>query len=84
MTEVPTMANKTILFVTPELSYSGTPRSTLRMCKVARQIGYNVAVWSAEPGPFEKEYLVQYKTAKKFSISIERMKYLSILLAKNM
>jgi glycosyltransferase involved in cell wall biosynthesis len=53
------MANKTILFVTPELSYSGTPRSTLRMCKVARQIGYNVAIWSAEQGPFEREFRSQ-------------------------
>ena len=53
------MDKKTILFVTPELPYTGAPRSMLRMCKVAREIGYDVVVWSAEPGPFEKEYHAQ-------------------------
>ena len=47
---------KRILFITPELPYTGAPRSLLRMCKVARTLGYGVIVWSAEPGPFSKEY----------------------------
>ncbi len=47
---------KTILFITPELVYTGAPRSLLRMCKVASELGYDVTVWSAEPGPFEAEY----------------------------
>lgn len=47
---------KRILFITPELPYTGAPRSLLRMCKVAHSLGYGVTVWSAEPGPFSKEY----------------------------
>ncbi len=45
-----------ILFVTPELIYTGAPRSLLRMCKVAKQLGYYPVVWSAKPGPFIKEF----------------------------
>lgn len=45
-----------ILFVTPELTYTGTPRSMLRMCLVARNLGYKVVVWSMQRGPFIKEY----------------------------
>ncbi len=47
---------KTILFVTPELTYTGTPRSLLRMCKVAVKLGYRAVVWSAKDGPFRTEY----------------------------
>lgn len=47
---------KSILFVTPELIYTGAPRSLLRMCKVANSLGYHAIVWSAKPGPFIKEY----------------------------
>lgn len=45
-----------ILFVTPELTYTGTPRSLLRMCKVAVALGYHPVVWSAKYGPFIEEY----------------------------
>ena len=45
-----------ILFVTPELIYAGAPRSLLRMCKVAINLGYQPIVWSAKPGPFIAEY----------------------------
>lgn len=45
-----------ILFVTPELIYTGAPRSLLRMCKVAQNLGYEPVVWSAKPGPFIEEY----------------------------
>lgn len=49
--------NKTnILFITPELTYTGTPRSLLRMCRVAVQLGYHAVVWSAKNGPFIEEY----------------------------
>lgn len=48
--------NKRILFVSPEMIYSGAPRSLLRMCKVARDLGYDVTVWSAKNGPFVTEY----------------------------
>lgn len=47
---------KRILFITPELTYTGTPRSLLRMAKVAVTLGYDVTVWSALAGPFEAEY----------------------------
>ena len=47
---------QTILFVTPELTYTGTPRSLLRMANVAVTLGYRAIVWSAKPGPFAAEY----------------------------
>ena len=56
---------KRILFITPELIYAGAPRSLLRMCKVARDLNYDVEVWSGKDGPFAKEY-----AANGFSIRI--------------
>lgn len=53
---IETDQKKKILFVTPELTYTGTPRSLLRMCKVAVALGYQPIVWSAKPGPFIREY----------------------------
>ena len=47
---------KKLLFISPEMVYTGAPRSLLRMCKVARNLGYNVTVWSGSPGPFSGEY----------------------------
>ena len=45
-----------ILFITPNLENVGAPRSMLRMCKVARDLGYDVSVWSRNPGPLCAEY----------------------------
>lgn len=45
-----------ILFISHELSYTGAPRSLLRMCKVARKLGYEPLVWSRREGDFRKEY----------------------------
>jgi len=47
---------KKILFISPEMEYTGALRSLLEMYKIAKELGYDVAVWSAKPGPFEKEY----------------------------
>lgn len=47
---------KKILFVTPELPYTGAPRSMLRMCVAAQLMGYSVIVWSMQNGPFIAEY----------------------------
>lgn len=47
---------KRILFVSPEMIYSGAPRSLLRMCRVAERLGYAVSVWSAGSGPFMEEF----------------------------
>ena len=47
---------KKILFISPEMIYSGAPRSLLRMCCVAKNLGYSVTVWSAKNGPFVVEY----------------------------
>lgn len=46
-----------ILFITPELIYTGAPRSLLRMCNVAKNLGYTPEVWSAKNGPFIQEYI---------------------------
>ena len=45
-----------VLFVSPEMTYTGTPKSLLRICRVAKQEGYSVEVWTAKPGPFTAEF----------------------------
>ena len=45
-----------VLFVSPEMIYTGAPRSLLRICKVAKMQGYEVSVWTAKAGPFMAEY----------------------------
>lgn len=47
---------KKLLFISPEMTYTGAPRSLLRMCKVAATLGYDVDVWSGKPGPFITEF----------------------------
>ena len=49
-------AKKKLLFVGPEMIYSGAPRSMLRMCRVAAFLDYDVTIWSYKDGPFRKEY----------------------------
>jgi len=48
-----------ILFVSPEMKYVGAPQSLLRLCKVAAGLGYEPVVWTAQPGPFEREFKAQ-------------------------
>ena len=43
---------KKILFISPEMPYTGAPRSLLRMAKIAKVLGYDVDVWSENSGPF--------------------------------
>ncbi len=38
------------------MEYTGALRSLLEMYKIAKELGYGVTVWSAKPGPFEKEF----------------------------
>ncbi len=59
---------KKILFISPEMTYTGTPRSLLRMCKVAKNLGYGVEVWSGRGGIFITEYL---KTGVKVKVVLE-------------
>ena len=42
-----------ILFISHEMSYTGAPRSLLRMCRVAKSLGYVPTVWTMCSGPFE-------------------------------
>lgn len=49
-------SGKQILFISPEMIYSGAPRSLLRMCKTAIWLGYGVLVWSIKNGPFTEEF----------------------------
>ena len=46
---------KKVLFITPELIYSGAPTSLRRMCRSASALGYTFDVWSAKDGPFADE-----------------------------
>ena len=48
-----------ILFISHEMSYTGAPRSLLRMCRVARKLGYVPTVWTMRSGPFEAEYAAE-------------------------
>ena len=45
-----------ILFISHELSYTGAPTSLLRMCKVAKKLGYCPIVWSIKDGEFADEF----------------------------
>ena len=45
-----------ILLYSNELSWSGAPRSLLRICKVLLRYGYDVEVWSLYDGDLRKEY----------------------------
>ncbi|MDX3930171.1 MAG: glycosyltransferase [Shinella sp.] len=45
-----------ILFVSPEMTYTGTPHSLLRLCKIAVKLGYEPIVWTSRPGPFAREF----------------------------
>lgn len=47
---------RSILFISPEMIYTGAPRSLLRMVNVAIKLGYKPTVWTAVSGPFEKEF----------------------------
>ena len=49
------MGKKILLYV-HELSYSGSPFSTLRLSRALKDLGYFVTVWSFKEGPFRKEY----------------------------
>lgn len=46
----------TIIFISPEMIYAGAPRSLLRTAKIAKELDYNVIVWSSKNGPFVKEF----------------------------
>ena len=48
-----------ILFISPEMIYAGAPRSLLRMCKVAKNLGYRINVLTERDGDFSREYSAQ-------------------------
>lgn len=50
------MRSKNILLIIHELTYTGSPASTLRLAKVLVDLGYSVEVWSFEEGVFRSEY----------------------------
>ena len=45
-----------IIFISNELIYTGAPRSLLRVCKVAKELGYSPILWSMVDGPFRNEF----------------------------
>ena len=52
------------LFVSPELTYTGTPRSLLRICRLIKKLGYVPIVWSAKDGPFRQEFIQENITVQ--------------------
>ena len=48
-----------ILFISHEMSYTGAPRSLLRMCRVARRMGYVPTVWTMRSGPLEAAFAAE-------------------------
>ena len=48
--------SRTILFVSPEMTPSGTPQNLLQMCRTAISLGFKPIVWSAKAGPLIKEF----------------------------
>lgn len=47
---------KKILLFVHELTFSGSPNSTLRLARALKALGYNVETWSYVDGPFRREY----------------------------
>ena len=45
-----------ILLVCHELTYTGAPHSMLRVCRIIKNLGYYVEVWTPEYGEFGKEF----------------------------
>jgi len=45
-----------ILLISQELSYSGSPHSLLRICKVLKKYNYDIEVWSLQDGDFKREF----------------------------
>ena len=48
---------KKILLILPELSYTGTPESTLNMALVIQKMGFYVTVCTISDGPKKKEFI---------------------------
>lgn len=56
---------KRILLISHEMTYTGAPRSLLNMARVLRKNGYDITVWSLQPGIFEREF-----AASGFPVSV--------------
>lgn len=54
--KIKTKRTNKILLYSNELSWSGAPRSLLRICKVLLKYGYSVEVWSLFDGELRDEY----------------------------
>ena len=50
------LEEKRILLVSHEMTYTGAPKSLLKMAKILRDAGADVAIWSLCEGAFEKEF----------------------------
>ena len=51
------MRSKNILLIIHELTYTGSPASTLRLAKVLVDLGYSVEVWSFEEGEIGRAHV---------------------------
>ena len=51
-----TVIHNRLLFISHEMSPTGAPRSLLRMCRVARSLGYEPTVWTMLDGPLRAEF----------------------------
>ncbi len=49
---------KKILLISHEMTYTGAPRSLLNVACLLKREGYDITVWSLQPGEFEKEFLL--------------------------
>ena len=50
------MKKKNILLFIHELTYTGSPFSTLRLARALMESGYHIEVWSYREGSFRSEY----------------------------
>lgn len=65
-------SKETILFISPEMIYAGAPRSLLRTAKLAKELNFNVIVWSAKQGPFTKEFIENHIPVEIVDINLAR------------
>lgn len=67
---------KKIMLVSNELTYTGAPTSLLRIAKVLKKNHYDLVVYSANDGPFKKEFqnYSEVKIVKSPAECLERIK----------
>lgn len=74
--------NKRILLINFEMSLTGSPRALLNLAIGLKTLGYNVDVWSMNPGPFETEFEKEDIKVRIINFTEENKKNLGVKIRK--